>query len=254
MRYGLTWRKPGVLPLLILVIALAGAACQVPSGEPTAGPPRVLVMSKTAGFRHGCIPAGVEAVRALGARHGFTVDATEDADVFSPQQLARYDVVVFMNTTGDILDPRQEAALESFIRNGGGFVGIHAATDTEYGWSWYGKLVGGRFSGHGPVEEETVEIVDRGHPSTRHLPQRWTRRDEWYRHTDMAPDLHVLARLKDSDDPARPIAWCHEHDGGRSWYTAGGHTDETFSEPLFLEHLLGGIVWAMGKDYALGSR
>jgi type 1 glutamine amidotransferase len=232
--------------LVVAASGLAAAACAPQPAAQAPAPSRILVMSKTAGFRHGSIGAGVEALRTMGAEHGFAVDVTEDAAVFAPDRLAAYDVVVFNNTTGDILGRPQEAALESYIRNGGGFVGIHAATDTEYDWAWYGKLVGARFKGHGPVQPATLEAADRDHPSTRRLPSPWTRNDEWYTFYDMAPDLHVLVRLKEPDGSARPIAWCRVFDGGRSWYTAGGHTDESFAEPLFVEHLYGGIRWAMG--------
>jgi type 1 glutamine amidotransferase len=239
----------------LLVVALAGLAAAAPGPRPAAppatpapSPSRILVMSKTAGFRHGSIDAGAEALRKLGAQHGFVVDVTADAAVFTPDRLKPYKVVVFNNTTGDILDRTQEAAFEAYIRNGGGFVGIHAATDTEYDWAWYGKLVGARFKGHGPVQPAQLVPADRDHPSTRHLPSLWPRRDEWYTFNDMVPDLHVLVRLKEPDGTARPIAWCHDFDGGRSWYTAGGHLPENFSEPLFVEHLLGGLRWAMGPD------
>jgi type 1 glutamine amidotransferase len=210
--------------------------------------PRVLVMSKTAGFRHGSIDAGAEAIKTLGAEHGFEVECTEDATVFTPERLAAYDVVVFNNTTGDILDPGQEAAFESYIRAGGGFVGIHAATDTEYDWAWYGSLVGARFAGHGPVGPATLEPADHDHVSTRFLPAKWERRDEWYRFRDVAPGLHTLVLIEEPDGTTRPIAWCHEFEGGRAWYTGGGHLPENFEEPLFVEHLYGGIVWAMGED------
>jgi type 1 glutamine amidotransferase len=233
---------------LVIAGALAGLAVA------TEQTPRSLVMSKTAGFRHQSIEAGVKALERLGKERGLAIDFTEDAAVFTKDKLARYDAVVFLNTTGDILERPQEAALETYIRKGGGFVGIHAATDTEYEWAWYGKLVGARFAGHGPVEPGTLEPADRKHPSTRHLPSPWTRSDEWYRFKDMVPDLHVLVRLKEPDGSARPVVWCHEFDGGRSWYTVGGHTKGNFAEPLFVEHLYGGITWATGRRDALGSR
>jgi type 1 glutamine amidotransferase len=232
--------------LVVAFSGLAAAAFEPPPAAPAPSPSRILVMTKTAGFRHGSIDAGAEALRRLGREHGFAVDVTEDPAVFSSDRLAAYDVVVFLNTTGDILKPPQETALESYMRTGGGFVGIHAATDTEYDWAWYGKLVGARFKGHGPVQAAKLVPADRDHPSTHHLPSLWTRNDEWYTFNDMVPDLHVLVRLKEPDGSARPIAWCHVFDGGRSWYTAGGHLPENFSEPLFVEHLLGGIRWVAG--------
>ncbi len=234
-----------------MAISLLGAAtCQ--HTEPAAvSPPRVLVMTKTAGFRHDSIPAGLEAVRAIGRDHGFVVDATEDAAEFRRENLDRYAVVVFLNTTGDILDDTQQAALEAFVRGGGGFVGIHAAADTEYGWPWYGQLVGARFDGHGPVVTAVVSVVGDTHPSTRHLPSAWSRRDEWYRYRESAAGLKVVLEVMPPEEAPRAIAWCREYDGGRSWYTGGGHTIESYRDPLFVEHLAGGITWACSRTLAV---
>ncbi|ARA93625.1 hypothetical protein AWN76_010945 [Rhodothermaceae bacterium RA] len=220
--------------------------------------PRVLVFSKTEGYRHASIEPGIEAIRRLGAEHGFEVEATEDAALFNQRDLARFNAVVFLSTTGDILDDAQQIAFARFIQAGGGFVGIHAASDTEYGWPWYGRLIGGYFTSHpgNPnVREGTLHVADASHPSTEHLPDPWVRTDEWYDFRDRNPDVHVLLNIDETtykradEHPApapRPIAWYHEFDGGRAWYTALGHTAESFAEPLFLEHLLGGIEWAIG--------
>ncbi len=220
--------------------------------------PRVLVFSKTEGYRHASIEPGIEAIRRLGAEHGFEVEATEDAALFNQRDLARFNVVVFLSTTGDILDDAQQIAFARFIQAGGGFVGIHAASDTEYGWPWYGRLVGGYFTSHpgNPnVREGTLHVADASHPSTEMLPDPWVRTDEWYDFRDRNPDVHVLLNIDETtykradEHPApapRPIAWYHEFDGGRAWYTALGHTSESFAEPLFLKHLLGGIEWAIG--------
>ncbi len=222
------------------------AACSAEAGEPPAPAFRVLVFSRTAGFRHDSIPAGIAALRALGADHGFTVDATEDAATFTDRGLSPYDAVVFLSTTGDVLDERQQEAFERYIRSGRGYVGIHAAADTEHDWPWYGRLVGAYFAGHGPVREATVVVPDRVHPATAKVPDRWTRSDEWYDfHTNPRGSVHVLASLDEPGD--HPVAWCHLYDGGRSFYTAGGHTAESFSEATFLDHLLGGITWAAGQ-------
>ena len=231
---------------------LLAAACQR-SGPPGSRPSRVLVMTATAGYRHESIPAGLEAIKAVGKQHGFAVDATEGAEAFSPENLDRYAVVVFLNTTGDILDDRRQAALEAFVQGGGGFVGIHAAADTEYDWPWYGRLIGARFDGHGPVVTATVSIVGDSHSSTRHLPLTWSRRDEWYKYRDVVTGLRVLLEVSEPpQETPRAIAWCREFDGGRSWYTGGGHTVESYRDPLFIEHLAGGINWA-GR-YPDGSR
>ncbi|NBP52508.1 MAG: ThuA domain-containing protein, partial [Actinobacteria bacterium] len=224
--------------------------------------PRVLVFSRTAGFRHASIPEGIAAVRELGTGRWET-DATEDPSAFAEDTLRRYRAVVFLSTTGDVLDPSQEAAFERYIRAGGGFAGIHAATDTEYGWPWYGKLVGARFATHPPVQEAVVRVEDRAHPSTRMLPTEWRRSDEWYSFQENPRrGVHVLANLDErSYAPGaatmgadHPAAWCHEFDGGRSWYTAGGHTKESFAEPLFRQHLAEGISWAAGLPEPKAAR
>jgi len=211
----------------------------------------VLVFSKTVGYRHASIPAGIAAIKALGAEHHVEVDATEAGSTFSDVGLAKYRVVVFLSTTGAVLDSDQHAAFERFVRRGGSFVGIHSATDTEYEWPWYGKLVGAYFLKHPPIQSATVKVVDASHVSTRHLPAQWTRTDEWYNFRS-PPDtgVDVLLRIDESTytggtmGESHPMAWCHAYDGGRAWYTALGHTVESYSDPLFLRHLWGGIAWA----------
>lgn len=211
----------------------------------------VLVFSKTAGYRHASIPAGIAAIKALGAEHHVEVDATEAGSIFTDAGLAKYRVVVFLSTTGAVLDSDQHAAFERFIRRGGGFVGIHSATDTEYEWPWYGKLVGAYFLKHPPIQSATLKVADASHMSTRHLPAQWTRTDEWYNFRS-PPDngVDVLLRIDESTytggsmGESHPMAWCHAYDGGRAWYTALGHTVESYSDPLFLRHLWGGIAWA----------
>ncbi len=218
----------------------------------------VLVFTKTAGFRHGSIAAGVTAINTLGTANGFTVTQSEDASIMTDQGLEPFEVVVFLSTTGDILDLAQQNAFERYIQSGGGFVGIHAATDTEYNWPWYRRLVGAYFANHPSIQDAEINIEVADHPSTDSLPKTWPRRDEWYNfrtnpRTDPQVKARVLATLDEStysggnmgDD--HPIMWCHEFDGGRSWYFAGGHTSESFSEPLVLDAILGGIRWAARK-------
>ena len=232
-----------------------------------------LVFSKTAGFRHGSIPSGIAAIRQLGAENDFTVDATENAALFTDEFLSRYDVVIWVSTTGDVLNDDQQAAFERFIRRGGGYVGIHSSTDTEYTWSWYGQLTGAYFRNHpNGTPTATVVVEDNTKVSTSHLPARWTRVDEWYNFqgivnpvvngggTDVSPrtqtPIHVLLTMDESTytesdgsdgvDDDHPIAWCKRFDGGRMFYTALGHTNQTFSEANFLQHLLGGLDTAAG--------
>ena len=207
------------------------------------------------------------AIRQLGAQNNFTVDATEDATAFTYRNLRRYDVVIFLSTTGDVLNDEQQAAFERYISGGGGFVGIHAASDTEYDWAWYGALVGAYFRDHpGSVNEQfqvaTVRVLDRDTAATRHLPRRWVREEEWYNfRTNPRLTVHVLAEVDESTyDPRgysepggspgmgrhHPISWCQPYDGGRAFYTAMGHKAEYYSEPLLLGHILGGIKMVAG--------
>ncbi len=217
---------------------------------------RVLVFSKTAGFRHDSIPAGIATLRALGDTHDFAVDATEDAGAFTGENLAQYAAVVFLNTTGDVLNAVQQTAFEGYIQAGGGYVGVHSAADTEYSWPFYGELVGAYFESHpnNPnVRAGTIKVADQVHPSSAHLPKRWDRTDEWYSfRTNPRGNVHVLATLDERTYQGgtmghdHPIAWCLPYQGGRAWYTALGHTIATYDEPLFREHLLEGVRWSAG--------
>ncbi|PYF96281.1 PKD domain-containing protein, partial [Georgenia satyanarayanai] len=241
---------------LVLPLAMSGASADVEPPPEDGEEFSALVFSKTAGFRHGSIPAGIAAIEELGEENNFAVDTTENAEDFTEENLANYDVVVWLSTTGDVLNDEQQAAFEAYIQGGGGYAGIHAASDTEYEWPWYGELVGAYFASHPPgTPNADVTVVDQVHPSTDHLPTTWNRTDEWYNYRDNPRgDVHVLATLDETTyDPANnamghdhPIAWCHDYDGGRSWYTGGGHTNESFSEPAFVEHILGGIQTAAG--------
>jgi len=239
-----------ILPFVATGILIAAGTDPTPLGAQDA---RLLVFSKTAGFRHASIPDGIAAVDGLAGRLGVRVDFTEDAGWFTADRLSGYRAVVFLSTTGDVLDDAQQAAFEGFIRAGGGYVGIHAATDTEYDWPWYGKLAGAYFNGHPRVQPASLDIVDPTHPATRGLPRRWDRTDEWYDFRSVNPDVHVLITIDErtyeggKTGPDHPMAWSHEFDGGRVFYTAGGHTSESFVEPLFLDHLAGGISWVLAR-------
>lgn len=236
----------GWLLLTILVAGLLG--CKKEEREK-----KILVFSKTTGFRHASIPDGATALVKLGKESGFAVDTTEDATRFTDQNLKQYSAVVFLSTTGNVLDFNQQAAFERYVQAGGGFVGIHAATDTEYNWPWYNKLVGAYFESHPEQQKANVRVVNKNHVSTKHLPDVWSRFDEWYNFKSLNPDVTVLANLDEKsykggkNGANHPAAWYHEYDGGRAFYTAGGHTNESFKEPEFIKHLLGGIQWAMGE-------
>ncbi|WP_435272641.1 ThuA domain-containing protein [Streptomyces parvulus] len=214
---------------------------------------KILVFSKTAGFRHSSIDDGLAALRDLGTAHNFTVDATEDAGAFTPGNLGQYRAVVFLSTTGDVLDGTQQTAFEQYIQGGGGYVGIHAAADTEYDWPFYDGLAGALFHSHPAVQSATVRVEDRAHDATAHLGRTWQRTDEWYNYrTNPRTTAHVLASLDESSYSGgnmagdHPISWCKDYRGGRAFYTGGGHTDESFADPAFNRHLLGGIRWAAG--------
>jgi cytochrome c len=239
---------------LALATAIGVAATPASAQED----PKVLVFSKTAGFRHDSIPTGVAAIKALGAEHGFAVDATEDAAAFTEQNLAGYAAVVWLSTTGDVLNDAQQTAFEHYVDGGGGYAGVHAASDTEYDWPWYGELVGAYFKSHPQIQQATVDVAGHDHPSTAQLPDTWTRTDEWYNYrTNPRADVKVLATLDETSyDPGadamgdHPIMWCHPQAQGRSWYTGGGHTIQSYSEPEFLNHLAGGIRYAAGIEQA----
>ncbi|WP_432030747.1 ThuA domain-containing protein [Streptomyces sp. 1222.5] len=250
-------RPTGRITTAVLGAALLLGCVTAPAVSDPAHTKRVLVFSKTAGFRHDSIPEGVEAVRQLGRANGFTVDATEDAAAFTGKNLKRYDAVVFLSTTGDVLDAAQQDAFEGYIRHGGGYVGVHAAADTEYDWAFYGGLAGAWFQNHPAIQPATVNVEDRAHPATSHLGRTWERTDEWYNYrSDPRDRAHVLASLDETSytggtmNGDHPIAWCQDYQGGRAFYTGGGHTKESYADPAFRQHLLGGIRWAVGDTQA----
>ena len=210
---------------------------------------KVLVFSKTKGFRHDSIEVGTQALKEIGKEAGWAVDATEDSTLFNDDTLKKYRAVVWLNTTGDVLDEAQQGAFERFIKAGGGYAGVHSASDTEYDWAWYGKLVGAYFKSHPNQQKAKLNVVDKKHPATAHLPDVWERKDEWYNFKKPPTGVNVLIKIDEkSYDPGgsangdnHPVCWFHEIDAGRSFYTAGGHTKESYSEPEFVQHLLGGM-------------
>jgi cytochrome c len=239
-------------------------ALSLGSAAPAADPAwRILVFTKTAGFRHDSIPAAIAAVQQLGGQNGFGVDQTEDAGAFTDTNLARYRAVMFLLTTGDVLNDEQQGAFQRYIEAGGGFVGVHSAADTEHDWPWYGGLVGTYFLSHPAIQTAQIDVADPRDASTAGLPSVWTRTDEWYDFTsNPRSSVHVLITLDERTyDPGadamgadHPISWWHAYDGGRAWYTGLGHTDETYSEPLFLGFLLGGIRYAASPPIATSFR
>ncbi len=227
-----------------LFLAIAGS-----SAVPEAHTERVLVFTKTAGFRHESIPAAVAALRGLAERHDLAVDHTEDAAAFSDGNLRRYRAVVFANTTGDVLGAAEQRAFEGYIAAGGGYLGIHAAADTEYGWPWYGALVGAYFQSHPPgLQTGTVAFV-----SPEGGGRRWRVTDEFYTfRRNPRPRVEVIATLDERSyggggmGADHPIAWCQTIAGGRSWYTGLGHRRELYADPTFIGHLERGLLFAAG--------
>ena len=250
------------IALLVLVAVIAIAAARSSGDGPRAARAapdrfRVLVFSKTTGFRHDSIPVAVAAIRRLGRDHRFAVEATEDERRFTDGSLARYDAVVFLSTTGQPLGPAHRQAFRRYIGRGGGFLGIHAASDSFERWPWYVGLVGASFRRHAPgTSAADVVVEDRRAPATRGLPRVWRRVDEWYAfRSNPRGRVHVLATLDERTYDAHgaamgadhPIAWCHRYGGGRSVYTAMGHTSGSYREPSFAAHLLGAIERAAGR-------
>ncbi|MDT0551668.1 ThuA domain-containing protein [Urechidicola vernalis] len=220
--------------------------------------PKILVFTKTAGFVHQSIPEGVKAIQKLGKEHNFEVVESGNASEFTDEILKEYSAIVFLSTTGDVLNTNQSVAFERYIQAGGGFVGVHAAADTEYDWNWYGKLVGAYFLSHPHQQEATFVIEDSNFIATNFFEDKnWVRRDELYNYKKINPNINVLINIDEStyeggeNGEDHPMAWYHEYDGGRAFYTGLGHTDESFEEELFLKHLLGGIQYAIGENLNL---
>lgn len=214
---------------------------------------KVLVFSKTNGYRHQSIETGVKTIKQIGKENNFEVIHTENSTVFTNENLKKYSLVIFLNTTGNVLNEQEEQAFKTYINNGGSFMGIHSATDTEYDWPWYNKLVGAYFNGHPEQSEATVKTIDNNHQSTKHLPKQWVRHDEWYNFKSISDAINVLLTLDETtytggnNGEFHPIAWYREFDGGRMFYTGLGHTNESYSEPKFKQHLVGGILYCLKR-------
>jgi cytochrome c len=217
----------------------------------------ILVFSKTAAFRHESIGAGKDALIKMAKDKGFSANFTEDASLFNEKELAKYNAVVFLNTTGDVLNNEQQISFERYIQAGGGYVGIHAATDCEYDWAWYGQLAGAYFLDHpnpNNVQKGTFKVTQKNHFLTQGMADEFEKTDEFYSFKNISSKINVVLKIdeksyiggKNGDN--HPMSWYQEFDGGRSFYTAMGHTNETFSEPIFLNHLYAGIKYATGGD------
>ena len=214
----------------------------------------VLLFYKTEGFWHNSIPTGRTFIEDLGEDHDFEVTSTKDADNFHSEDLKKYDLVIFLNTTGNVFDEKEQEGFKNYIENGGNFFGIHAAADTEGDWPWFVELVGGFFDGHPEVQQADIKLNMPKHPAVSHLPKVWTRTDEWYNYRNLNPKMQVLLYLDENsyqggtNGEEHPIAWFRETGhGGVSIYTGLGHTIQSYIEPLFQEHILQSILFALDK-------
>lgn len=232
----------------------------IPAHCTATGPKAILVFSKTNGYRHASIETAVKAIRDAGKKRGWEVVATENGAYFNAVCLRSYRAVIFLSTTGDFLTEEQQKAFEKYIENGGGYAGIHSASDCEYDWEWYGTLLGTRFRNHTflpyPVPRAEIMTEPVSHPATDGLPVRWNKKDEWYNFRDNVrgkPGFRVLLTVDESTYPAfwpramrgdHPISWTHIVGKGRMFYTAIGHNASTYRDPASMKHIVGGIAWA----------
>ena len=245
-------KRTTLLPVFIILLTLFSFKHREQIAKP-----RILVFSKTAAYRHESISVGKAAIIKLGKENGFIVDTTENENYFHEDSLKKYSAVVFLNTTGNVLNHPQQVSFERYIQAGGGYAGIHAAADTEYDWAWYGKLAGAYFLSHPKIQDANMEVLNHNHASTKHLSEKWMKKDEWYNYKEINPEIKVLINLDEksyeggTNGNRHPIAWYHEFDGGRSFYTGMGHTNESYSDPTYLKHILGGIKYAMGNNAVL---
>ena len=248
------------LSIGLLCVALGAGYLTAP--VMAAAKARILVYSGSTGFRHDSIPAAVEALKTIGAKAGYVVDASEDPEVFSAQNLKQYKALVLVSTSTDPKKPESEwftgtkrDALQGFLKDGKGVVGLHAAADSHYNWGWYGQMIGGYFERHPKgTPKATVTVVDAKNPATAKLPKTLERNDEWYYYKDFDPTMHVLVTVDpktigdgEADVNPNPLVWCHNFGGGRVFYSALGHTSESYGEPYLVNLLSGALVYAVGK-------
>jgi uncharacterized protein len=220
---------------------------------------KALLVTTTKGWHHESVHAGVLAIQQLGVRNFFDVTLLEDPNGISDRSMQQYQVVIFLNTTGDILDTAQQRVMERFIRSGKGYVGIHSASDTEYDWDWYTKMVGRMFVIHPAIQTAKLKVIDSKFPGLKDLDGKlWT--DEWYEfspekttglnyilsvdESTYNPKVNWGAKKGEGMGQMHPISWYHDYDGGRAFYTGLGHMPSIFSEKIFLDHLYAGIVYA----------
>lgn len=250
------------LQSFLLAALLAGGAPVL-----RADTPRVLVYTRNftpdgKGFVHDNIAASGAMIRQLAATNGFQVDVSDDPRTFMPETLRQYRALIFSNSNNEAFEnDEQREAFKKFIQGGGGFVGIHSASGSERQWPYYWAVLGGKFKRHAPLQKFEITVIDRTHPATRHLGATWPWEDEFYYLDHLNPRIHVLLAgdLTGLKDNAKtnypgvvfgdcfPLAWCQEFDGGREFYTSLGHKVEHYRDPVFRQHILGGILWVLNR-------
>lgn len=246
MSTALTYITKRALAYLIFILLIIPVMAQ-----------NLLIFSNTGAYRHACLPEAIKGFVEMSEENSWQATFTEDSTFFSPEILAKFDVVVFLLTNKDILTDEQQESFKAFIRSGGGFIGVHSATVAELDWPWYGEMIGARFIGHSGVQKGEIIIENREHPATRHLPSDtliWE--DEWYSlNRSPRPDVNVLISLDESSVEMKeffgkkmamgdhPIAWCHVFEGGRIFQTQLGHRPELYQDTLFRKHIIGAVEW-----------
>lgn len=247
-------------PLLALAGVMSLAIGSAPAAAAQKGMSRILLFTHSTGYRHASIEPGAAAIQALGPREKVVIVPSADPNIFSAERLKEYDAIIFLSNSTDPKKPESEwfqgsrrEALQKFVGRGGGVVAIHAASDSHYHWPWFGRLIGGRFTSHPEgTPRGLVRVVDAKHPSTRKLPATMSRVDEWYYFDDFNPEAKLLLSLDpqsigQKDVNPNPVSWSHEFEGGRVFYTAMGHTPESYSDRNFLDHLAGGLRWVLRR-------
>ncbi len=236
--------------LTLFLIAGCSAGSTPTSPTPTTSV-RVLMLTATAGFRHDSITAARQVMSTLGIGNSFTVTATEDVSSITASSLASHQVLMVALTSGELpFSAAQKTAILSFVEDGGGFIGVHSATDTLYEWPDYGRLIGAYFLEHPWTQPGTVIVESQAHPATAGLGDRFAIREEFYTFRENPrPRVQVLLRLDAASVAAAgdyPLAWAHAFGRGRVYYNALGHFDETWRDPRFQRQLAGAIRWASG--------